>query len=731
MGKINVLDKHVAELIAAGEVVERPSSAVKELVENAIDAHATAITVEIKHGGVAYIRVTDNGTGILHDDVPKAFLRHATSKVKNENDLDSIGTLGFRGEALASIGAVSKVELLTFNKEDEVGTQYKIHGGEEVLFEDAGCPQGTTIIIKELFYNIPARMKFLKRDISEANAVAGVIDKISLSHPEVAFTFIRDGKQTLKTFGDGKLLSAIYSVYGKEFANGLLPVDYSLNGITVTGYVSKPQNSRASRGMQNFFINGRFVKSRTAMAAVEEACKGSIMVGKFPSCVLQLSMPPEVVDVNVHPAKIEVRFINERPVFDAVYHAVKSALLKGDEAKKISLNPKDIIEHKKTKPFVQAENPFTAKQSPLTQLVLDETLSQKNKEEAKPKEEITQKLTPKLNIEPELFIPKSSAYKSSAYVADAEVNPFYKNQQDNENKNPKVFITQDEATKEIKDDSNKISVMPVNEELNKGVNKTAINNLTNEKEITDNYENKVINQNNLNDNKVVLENELIRESAKTFAGSCLDYNKQENDDKEINQYVLKDNLNPNVRYIGEAFLTYIVVQFGEDELMLIDKHALHERIIYERLKKEKGSGSMQYLLTPLSVTLPKDEYNIVLENKSLLEQACFEIDDFGSGTVLIRGVPQYIDQEDATAVIEEIADHLLKNKSVNTEQMDWIFHNVACRSAIKAGNINQSEELMELVNKMISDNTLRYCPHGRPVCITLTKKEIEKQFGRA
>ncbi|MBQ2538350.1 MAG: DNA mismatch repair endonuclease MutL, partial [Ruminococcus sp.] len=333
MGVINVLDKHVAELIAAGEVVERPASVIKELVENAIDAGAKHITVEIKNGGTTFMRVTDDGCGFLREDVKLAFLRHATSKVREQDDLDHIATLGFRGEALASISAVSRLQLITKSAKEDTGTSYIIEGGEEKSFDDAGCPVGTTFVIRDLFYNIPARAKFLKKDVSEGNTVSNVVDKTALSHPEIAFTFVRDGKQALKTFGDGKLLSAIYAVFGREFATSLIPVDYQLDGITVSGYVSKPVNSRPNRNMQNFFINGRYVKSRTAMAALEEAFKGSIMVGKFPSCVLNLSLPFEAIDVNVHPSKIEVRFINERPVFDAVYHAAKSALLRHDDRK--------------------------------------------------------------------------------------------------------------------------------------------------------------------------------------------------------------------------------------------------------------------------------------------------------------------------------------------------------------------------------------------------------------
>ena len=337
MAKIQVLDKHTAELIAAGEVVERPASVVKELVENALDAGASSITVELKRGGVELIRVQDDGCGITREDVPTAFLRHATSKVRTEEDLDAIGTLGFRGEALASIAAVSRVELLTCTAGETVGTRYVLEGGEPVCCEDVGFPQGTAIVVRDLFFNVPARMKFLKKDVSEANAAAGVVDRLALSHPEVSFHLIRDGKQERVTPGSGDLRAAIYSVFGKSFADGMIPVDYTSGGVHVHGFVSRPEASRSNRTMQHFFVNGRYVKTRTAMAAAEEACKGSVMAGKYPACVLHIDLPAETVDANVHPAKIEVRFVQERPVFDAVYHGVKSALQAGGGPKNVTL----------------------------------------------------------------------------------------------------------------------------------------------------------------------------------------------------------------------------------------------------------------------------------------------------------------------------------------------------------------------------------------------------------
>ena len=350
MAKINVLPKHIADLIAAGEVVERPSSVIKELMENAIDAGATSLTVEIKNGGVTYMRVTDNGSGILRDDIRNAFVSHATSKIQNEEDLHGIGTLGFRGEALASICAVSRVDVLTRTADDDVGTVYKIEGSEEILLSDAGCPQGTTIVVKDLFYNTPARMKFLKKDVTEGNSVAGVVDRIALSHPEISIRFIRDDKQILVTPGNGNLKSTIYSVFGKDFSNALLETSYELNGVSVEGFVSKPTASRPNRSMQFFFLNGRLVKSATASAALDRAYKDSIMVGKFPACVLNITLPFEMVDVNVHPAKTEVRFSNERPVFDAVYYAAKNAITVKDTPNRLTLAQQEVRRQGNFKP---------------------------------------------------------------------------------------------------------------------------------------------------------------------------------------------------------------------------------------------------------------------------------------------------------------------------------------------------------------------------------------------
>ena len=668
MGVINVLDKHVAELIAAGEVVERPASVIKELVENAIDAKARHITVEIKNGGTTFMRVTDDGCGIMRDDVKKAFLRHATSKVSQEDDLDCIATLGFRGEALASISAVSKLQLITRNENEELGSNYVIEGGEEVSLDDAGCPVGTTFVIRDLFYNIPARAKFLKKDISEGNAVSNIIDKIALSHPEIAFTYIKDGRQALQSFGDGKLISAIYSVYGREFAGSLIPVDYQLDAISVKGYITKPVHSRANRNMQNFFINGRYVKSRTAMAALEEAFKGSIMVGKFPSCVLEITLPYEMIDVNVHPAKIEVRFINERPVFDAVYHAVKSSLLR-DDSKKQAVFKKDTAfnDIRKFSPFKNA------------QVVLKETEVPRIEKAKQPSDDFD------LFSELDLETTEKSTEKKAPLVSEKpslsnENQPFniYSSRAVQAQKDKQRFAEQ--AKQKTPGEPNEI--------------------------ISPDLPKHDIPEQQPSSNVTVTQNQNSQPSLIESA--------------------------EELRYIGELFQTYIIVEKNQKEMMLIDKHAAHERIIFERLKAEKAGSCAQLLLQPLTVTLGKTEYDAAISHLDLFAECSFEVEDFGNSTVLVRSAPQYIDASEIEDCIVEMADHIsVGNNDIFSEKMDWFYHNVACRSAIKAGNQNSAQELIDIVKVLEEHPEIRYCPHGRPICIMMKRSEIERQFGRA
>ena len=675
MGVINVLDKHVAELIAAGEVVERPSSVIKELIENAIDAGSKHITVEIKNGGTTFMRVTDDGCGIQREDVKVAFLRHATSKVCQEQDLDRIATLGFRGEALASISAVSRLQLLTRNENEEIGTSYTIEGGEEKALLDAGCPVGTTFIIRDLFFNIPARAKFLKKDVSEGINVSNIVDKTALSHPEIAFTYIRDGKQILKTSGDGKLLSAIYSVMGREFAQSLIPVDYELGVVTVRGYISKPVNARPNRNLQNFFINGRYVKSRTAMAALEEACKGSIMVGKFPSCVLNLTMPYELIDVNVHPAKIEVRFVNERPVFDAVYHGVKTSLMKNDTRKQATFkNNTAFNEIKKTSTFNTAQAVFRKAEREQVQVKKPEP---PQKDDFNPFDDVV--------FQTEKKQPAPVADIDNIRVADSE-NPF-----DIFSKKAVQNAKREESYK------TPLAVSPVikaTQTVPEPVNKA----------------------------------EPIPEPVYTPPKEEIVVTAKENSEPVVLYEQQKDEL----KYIGELFDTYIIVEINQKEMMLVDKHAAHERIIYEKLKAENAGASMQMLLTPVTVTLGKSEYAAAISHLDMFAQCSFEVEDFGSSTVIVRSAPQYIEAAEIADCIAEMADYIAMGKSdIFTEKMDWFYHNVACRSAVKAGNHNSKEELIDIVKTLEENPQIRYCPHGRPVCIVMKKSEIERQFGRA
>lgn len=702
MGVINVLDKHIAELIAAGEVVERPSSVIKELVENSIDAGAKNITVEIKNGGTTFMRVADDGCGIYRDDIKKAFLRHATSKVKTANDLDMISTLGFRGEALASISAVSRLQVITKNENEEIGSCYEIEGGEEISLEDAGCPTGTTFVIRDLFYNIPARSKFLKKDVAEGNAVSALMDKIVLSHPEVAFTFIRDGKQVLRTFGDGKLLSAIYSVFGKDFAKGLIPVDYTLDSVTVKGYISKPINSRPNRNMQNFFINGRFVKTRTGMAALEEAYKGSIMVGKFPSAVLQLTVPYEIIDVNVHPAKIEVRFINERPVFDAIYHAVKTALQQGDERKQIHFKENTAFnEIKKVNPFNNAQAVFAkAENTPAEKPI-------------KPIERIEPVLK---NSEPKPYNPfdeldlkdeKPKPVSIDNLKMSDSSNPFDIYSKQAIKRNSELENKKAEFSKQKLEKAEQLILKATQQEESLPKQEITVDDLTAESTETP------------------IETEVSKEEVKPLKE--ISENKTDNNDAltELPKEQTK------LRFLGEAFNTYIIVEKNDNEVLIIDKHAAHERIIYEKLKADSGSANVQYLLTPITVTLDKIDYDAAVSNLDMFAKCSFDVEDFGNGTLLVRSAPQYLAATEIADCITEMSGYIASGKKdIYTEKMDWFYHNVSCRSAIKAGNKSTVQELMDIAWTLEKNPQIKYCPHGRPICIVMTKYEIEKQFGR-
>ena len=635
MARINVLPKEIYQLIAAGEVVERPSSVVKEMIENSLDAGAKNITLEIKNGGSTYIRITDDGCGIERDDVRKVFISHATSKISKKDDLNSIGTLGFRGEAMASISAVSKVELLTKAENEEIGTRYEIAGGEELEFDDAGCPNGTTIVVRDIFFNTPARMKFLKKDVTEGNQVAGIVDRMAISHPEISFRFIRDGKQVLITSGNGDLKSTVYSVFGKEMSDSLMSVDYSFNDMRITGFVSKPTASRKSRAGQYFYINNRIVKSKTAMAALEQAYKNTIMVGRFPACVLNIELNPAQVDVNVHPAKTEVRFANEKPIFDLVYYAVKTAIENDRTVKEVEFkeNPiyrqesKNVYQNNDNKSFQAKFDFFKKKDEPPSQQVI----------KTKPRENFWQVEAPK----PEYKIARDEKPKPRV-----DINIEYEE-------------PEEISTAESKD-------APKEQDIEKVV-------------ITDEKDN--------------------------------------------------ENFIPNFKLIGEAFKTYLIVEI-ENELYFIDKHAAHERMNFERFKAQ-ATVETQMLLAPVVVNLTKDEFIAISENVELIKKCGFELEEFGESQIIVRAIPSLVDGDSVKDLMLEIAQKLLEHKTdILPDKIDWIYHSASCRGAVKAGDYTSRQGQEMFVKKLLSMPNIRFCPHGRPVFIKMSKYDIEKQFGR-
>ena len=618
--EIRVLDKKVAELVAAGEVVERPASVVKELMENSVDAGASSITVELKNGGLTYLRVTDNGCGIAPEQTETAFLRHATSKISRAEDLSAIGTLGFRGEALASIAAVARTEMITKRRELELGCHLCVEGGEVTLCEKTGCPDGTTLLVRDLFYNVPARLKFMRKDVAEGNAVTAVVQRLALSHPEISVRCLRDGREVLYTSGNGRLYSALYSVMGKEFAMDVTEVSYEFSGIGVTGYVSKPYAAQGSRNAQIFFLNGRYVKSNTARAALEQAYKNTIPTGRFPACILNIRVPLDAVDVNIHPAKTEVRFVNEKPIFDAVYFAVKSALGSGD-----------------TTPTFTAGAPAGASavgagRGPF------ERLSQKQP-------------TP----EPIALTPPSAAKPTAA-----------RKPSEDDGKQPSApagALTFEAPGVDLSQWAN-----PAPEAVSRAVPKAPP------------------------------------------AGAP---------DEELD----------SLRLLGELFTTYVLLECGS-RFYIMDKHAAHERALFEKLKAQLGAIDTQMLLSPISVVCSGEEKNAVTGNQKLLSDLGFGVEDFGEG-LLIRSAPLYIDAADAEPLLHELAAQLTAGGRMAADaRLDGLLHTAACKAAIKAGHSSDETELLSLAREVLANPAVRYCPHGRPVLVTMTKYELDKKFGR-
>lgn len=648
MSSINVLSKEISELIAAGEVIERPASVIKELVENSIDSGARHITVEIKNGGTTYMRVTDDGCGMAFEDVPTAFLRHATSKIITKNDLDNICTLGFRGEALASVAAVARVELMTKQADETYGTLYRIEGSVEVSHEKSGCPDGTTIIIRDLFYNVPARQKFMKKDVTEANAVSQILQKITLSHPEISFKLIRDNRMEFNSSGDGELFSAIYAVYGRDFARDLIPVEHEFGGIRVSGYVIKPLYAKNNRTFQNFFVNGRYVRSRLCSAALESAVENMIMTGKFPGCVLMIELPPAAMDVNIHPAKAEVRFTDERKVSDAVFFAVKNALMNDGLIYEFEIKPKTDW----TKP---AEEPV---------------------------EELAQQEF--------MFTPVDKINEAEAAITSAPVMSV-----------PEAY-EEGSAAVPVKTAEEQAADMP--EEADNSpcqAEKTAVHE---------------------SEPKYVEGFKYI--SAQSFARPVQEAK------APVQTAAPKEEELPKIRVIGEAFRNYIMAEVG-DCVVMIDKHAAHERIIFERLKSRNCRQYSQMLLSSVKVLLSMEEFDALENNAGLLADMGFKFDFSERPYAAAVAVPTFVAELELEEIISEIAENLcLGKQNPQTHLFDDMLHTIACKSAIKANDRNDIRELQSLAEQVYYDEKIRHCPHGRPVMFTMTKGNIERQFKR-
>ena len=669
MPKIIQLSPHIANLIAAGEVVERPASVVKELLENAVDAGASKVTVEIRDGGMTFLRVTDNGCGMSPEDARTAFKRHATSKLRTAEDLASIGTMGFRGEALAAIASVSRIELMTKTAGSISGTSLALEAGEITEESEAGCPEGTTIIIRDLFFNTPARMKFMKSDTVEGSRVTAAVQLQALAHPEVAFQFLRDGKQVLSTPGNGGLEAATYCVYGRDCAK-MVKVESRWEQYSLTGFVSKPTDARPSRNLQTFFVNNRPVKSKLLIAALEEAYRNQIMVGKFPACVLHLTLPANAVDVNVHPAKTEVKFLSEKAVFDCVHYGVLGALNKQPDRPPVQFRetpslrgevpPKGAEGCKPGSPSVayQAaplrEDPKGAKKENFFRTMTAEeykTFSAALQDAPKPKKEAAAATVAKLqqpaNMPLREFVMLPGIQEAAIPV-------------------PKPPISS------VKDDAHIIPQTP--------------------------------------------DTRPITAPAK---------------EPEMEQTSLEMPPVQDWRMVGELYNSYILVEQGE-EAFLIDKHAAHERILFEKLKANQEKISAQSLLTPIPVLLSPSAAGELLGNRELLEELGFEMEEFGENTVLLRQIPMDLSPEAAADAVETLAADLQNGRREKKDTVrDELLHTVACKAAIKAGWVSNEAELLVLVKEVMSREDLKYCPHGRPICITLSKKQLEKQFKRS
>ena len=726
MAVIHVLDKHTAELIAAGEVVERPASVVKELLENSIDAGATQVTVSIESGGVKLIEISDNGTGIDAEYIPTAFIRHATSKIEKPDDLNSIHTLGFRGEALASIASVARVELLTRTEVDEFATCYRIAGGEEQGREPAARAVGTTIRVQDLFYNTPARMKFLKKDSSEGTFVADNVGHVALSHPEVSVKFIREGKLQYVTPGDGQLRSAAYAVLGREFSRDLIEVHSEEGLYRVTGLITPPKSCRASRSMQHFYINGRYVRNRTIMAGMEMAFKGTTMQGKFPGGILLLEMPTDLVDVNVHPAKIEARFARENDVFDVIYHAVKLALAQPGTGERRFTFEADEKEKAEKENDIQNENDvknnhFTGLSAVIPGQAAPGTLPAQHWQASAPQRNAivpAQTSSCVSNSESAtadpFFSPLATLHRirpqETCSSAPAAAAPSWRQS------GPAEDILDPVVTLHSPEKLDATEVQPAPQPFRAAAAETQLDVHPETDTTADPPLDHMAAWNTM-------------PAAPEIEAATVPYQPEEPAQPEQLGFDVPQGEEP-LRYVGEVFRTYILAERG-DELCLIDKHAAHERQLYEKLAANYGNVPSQLLLQPAAIDLSAEEKQALLENQPLLENAGLDVADFGGSTVLLRAVPADVEPQNAEDLLVEIADRLLKgSRDALNEHTEWVLHSISCRAAIKAGDKSSPQELMALAEKILSGEVPPFCPHGRPCVLKLTRKELEKQFGR-
>ena len=694
MPVISVLDPSVSELIAAGEVIERPASVIKELIENSIDAGARHITVEIKCGGTTFMRIVDDGCGMAREDVPTAFLRHATSKIAEKADLDTILTLGFRGEALASVAAVARVTVMTKRREDEYGTRYEIAGTQSSEPEECGCPDGTTILIKDLFFNVPARRKFLKRDTAEGNAIAQIVQKIAISHPEIAFRFIKDNKPDFHSDGSGELLSAIHAVYGRDFARDLIPVDHEQDGIHVHGYAIKPLYAKSNRSFQNFFVNTRYVRSKACSVALESAYENLVMTGKFPACVLMLDMAPDTLDVNIHPAKAEVRFSDEKKVSAAIYFALKNAMLGAGLIYEFQIPRKDwygdapqpVYEQK---PLLPDPAPTPAEETSAT--VSQPALEQKPAPAKSETPVFTQPSVRKPEREPldAGAMPFGLPVGSHTAASFAESTP------------PKTAIsTGDLIGIDAQDDTEEFPEEPAKISAPVSYVPPAVPPRPAPVTTPDPVQG------------VPPVQPGYHPSATPGVGE------------------LKTEEFPDVKVIGELFSNYILAQSGET-FIIIDKHAAHERVIFERLRHDNCKQYQQMLLEPCRVLLTLDEFSAMEENEALLDRLGFTVDLSQKPYAVTTAAPIFFDGLDMDEIVQEIAHNLVLGK-INPQAhiLDDMLHEMACKSAIRANDRNSIEELQALTERVCGDESIRHCPHGRPVMFTMTKYNLERQFRR-